>query len=161
MLIGNLDSRVRKWGRFLVTLALFLLWSSVAHAQRIPLILVGIAGTGLLAPFVAVPFKIIILRLLSAEATGRRLWFISAIEWVLWFPVAGFTVLSGGPPILLLVLPLLLALSIWLHRERVNNASWGNALLLSLPTPILAVAIPSLAFVSAPLLEDYLPAWLL
>ena len=149
------------WGRFLVALVAFLLWSSEAHAQRIPVILVGIAGTGLLAPFVALPFKILILRLMSAEATGRRLWLISAIEWLLWFPAVGYTVLAGGPPVVLLVLPLLLALSMWLHRARVNNASWGNALLLSLPTPILAAALPSLVFVSAPLFEDYLPAWLL
>ena len=107
------------------------------------------------------PFKSLILRFLSAEATGRRLWLIAAIEWALWFPVVGYTVLAGGPPVLPLVLPLLLALSMWLHRSRVNNASWGNALVLSLPTPLLAVALPSLAFVSVPLLEDYLPGWML
>ena len=161
MLAGKTNFRAHKWGRFVVTLALFLLWSSAAHAQRIPLILVGVAGTSLLAPFVAVPVKVVILRLLTAKAGASRLWFISAIEWVLWFPVTVIAVVSSGPFAVPLVVPLLLATAVWLHRERVNNASWGSALLLSLPTPILAVAIPSLAFVSAPLLEDYLPTWLL
>ena len=158
----KMEFRAHNWGRLHISLALFLLWSSEAHAQRIPLILVGVAGTSLLAPFVAVPVKLVILRFLTAEAAAPRLWFISAIEWLLWFPVTVITLLSTGPLVVPLVVPLLLASVAWLHRERVDNASWGSALLLSLPTPILAVAIPSLAFVSAPylFLEDHLPAWL-
>ncbi len=157
-----MEFRAHRWSRFYVYLALFVLWSSEAHAQRIPLILVGVAGTSLLAPFAAVPVKFVMLRLLTAKATGPRLWSISAIEWVLWFPVTVITVLSGGPFAVPLVVPLLLAVATWLHRERVDNASWGSALLLSLPTPILAVAIPSLTFVSAPyvFLEEHLPTWL-
>lgn len=161
MLVGRTDFRAHKLGRFLVTLAVFLLWSSAAHAQRIPLILVGIAGTSLLAPFVAVPVKFVVLRLLTAAAAASRLWVISAIEWLLWFPVTVIAVLSSGPFAVPFVVPLLLATAVWLHRERMDNCSWGSALVLSLLTPILAVAIPSLAFVSAPLLEDHLPTWLL
>lgn len=148
-------------GRFLVTLALILLWSNVAHAQRVPLILVGVAGTGLLAPFVAVPVKFVILRPLAAEATASRLWLIGAIEWLLWFPVTAIAVLSGGPFAAPLIAPLLLVMAVWVHTALVEKARWGSALILSLATPILAVAIPSLAFVSVPLIEDFLPAWLL
>jgi len=137
-----------KWGGLHISLALFLLWSSEAHAQRIPLILVGIAGTSLLAPFVAVPVKLVILRFLTAETAALRLWFISAMEWLLWFPVTVIIVLSTDSFAVPLVVPLMLASVAWLHRKCVDNASWGSALLLSLPTPILAAAIPSQPLIS-------------
>ena len=160
MFIVKPEHRNSSRGRFLITTAPLLLWSNTAHAQRVPLILVGVAGTGLFAPFVAVPVKLLILRVITADATAARLWSISAIEWLLWFPVTAIVVLSGGPIALAFVVPLQLAAAVWLHKRRLDNSSWIAALLLSLPTPILAVAMPSLAFVSAPLYEYYIPAWL-
>jgi hypothetical protein len=71
---------------------------------------------------------------------------------VIWFPVA-FLVLRyvrSSPPVVVL---LLFASVVWLHRERVANTSWSSALYLSLPTPILAIALPFLAFVSHAFLE--------
>lgn len=144
--------RTRSWARFGVPLALVLLPASAAHAQRIPDAAVWWVGTSLLAPFLAVPVKFGILRLLALEVTGSRLWMISGIEWALWFPL-GFFVLRyarSSPPIVVL---LLFASVVWLHRIRVADAPWSAALYLSLPTPILAIALPFLAFVLHQFLE--------
>ena len=138
--------RVPRWPRFVVPLALVLLPASIAHAQRIPDVAVIWVGSSLLAPFIAVPVKLGILHLLALEVAGRRLWMISAIEWVLWFPL-GFVLLRYGrssPPVVVL---LLFASVVWLHRIRVADAAWTCALYLSLPTPVLAIALPFLAFV--------------
>ncbi len=142
-----------KWVRFLVPLAFVLLPASAAHAQRIPEVVIWSAGASLFAPFVAVPVKLGILRLLDLEVAGSRLWSMCAIEWALWFPVA-FLVLRYGrtsPPLFVLAL---FASVVWLHRARVANAAWRSALLLSLPTPVLMLVLPLLAFGSAAFLES-------
>ena len=144
--------RAPKWIRFVVPLALVLLPASAAHAQRIPDAAIWWVGASLLAPFLAVPVKLGILRLLALEVAGSRLWMISAIEWVLWFPV-GFVVLRyarSSPPVVVL---LLFASVVWLHRIRVADASWSSALYLSLPPPFLAIALPFLAFAFHAFLE--------
>ena len=132
--------------RFLAPPALFLFTTSPAHAQRIPDEFVWFAGASLFAPFVAIPIKLGILRLQNEEAGCSRLWIISAIEWLLWFPV-GFMVLrferySSAPT---LVLALFASVG-WVLKSRLANASWRSALLLSLPTPVLALSLPFLAF---------------
>jgi hypothetical protein len=132
--------------RFAAALALVLLPASAAHAQRIPDVAIWWVGTSLLAPFLAAPVKLGILRLLGLKLAGARLWMISAIEWVLWFPI-GFVLLrhaNASPPMVVLFL---FGSAVWLHRVRVADAPWSSALLLSLPTPILAVAMPFLAFI--------------
>ncbi len=138
--------------RFVVLLALVLLPASAAHAQRIPDAAIWWVGTSLLAPFLAVPVKLGILRLLALKVAGSHLWMISAIEWVIWFPI-GFVVLRysrSSPPVVVL---LLFASVVWLHRIRVADAPWSSALYLSLPTPILASVLPFLAFVLHQFLE--------
>jgi hypothetical protein len=68
------------------------------------------------------------------------------IEWVLWFPL-GFVLLryaGSSPPVVVL---LLFASVVWIHRIRVVDAAWSSALYLSLPTPVLAITLPFLAFV--------------
>jgi ABC-type Fe3+-siderophore transport system permease subunit len=67
----------------------------------------------------------------------------------------------GRPVAVPLVLPVVLALIVWVHKESLANASWRSALLLSLPTVLLAIALPFLAFVLAIQFEDYLPKSLL
>jgi hypothetical protein len=144
--------RALSWARFVVPLALILLPASAAHAQKIPDAAIWWVGTSLLAPFLAVPVKLGILHLLALNVAGSRLWMISAIEWVLWFPF-GFVVLRyarSSPPVVVL---LLFALAAWLHRTRVADAPWSSALYLSLPTPVLAIALPFLAFVFHQFLE--------
>jgi hypothetical protein len=74
------------------------------------------------------------------------MWLISAIEWVLWFPL-GFVLLRysrSSPPVVVL---LLFASVVWFHRIRVADGLWRPALYLSLPTPVLAIALPFVAFV--------------
>jgi hypothetical protein len=137
--------RIAKCIRFVVPLALVLFPASAAHAQRIPDEAIWWVGASLLAPFLAVPVKLGILRLLALEVASSRVWMISAIEWVLWFPV-GLVVLrysGSSPPVVVL---LLFASVVWIHRIRVADAPWRSALYLSLPTPILAIALPFLAF---------------
>jgi hypothetical protein len=138
--------RAPKWVQFVVPLALVLLPASAAHAQKIPDAAIWWVGASLLAPLFALPLKLGILRLLALEVAGSRLWRISAIEWILWFPVC-FIVLRhtrSSPPVVVL---LLLSSVVLFHRARVANASWSSALYLSLPTPLLAIALPFLAFV--------------
>ena len=132
--------------RFFVPFVLVLFSTSPAHAQRVPDEFIWFAGAGLFAPFVAVPIKLGILRLKKSEARCSRLWIISAIEWLLWFPI-GFMVLryerySSAPTLVLA----LFASVVWVHKARLTNSSWRSALLLSLPTPILALSLPFLAF---------------
>jgi hypothetical protein len=141
-----------KWTPFVVPLALVLLPASAAHAQRISDAAIWWVGTSLLAPFLAVPVKLGILRLLALEVAASRLWMISAIEWVLWFPL-GFIVLRyarSSPPAVVL---LLFASVVWLHRIRVADAPWSSALYLSLPPPVLAIGLPFLAFILHQFLE--------
>ena len=142
----------------LVVSALLLVFAGDAYAQRVPIIYLWIAGAGLFAPFFAVPVKLGILRLMHLKVGISRVWFLCAAEWVLWFPLVLFVMFRTGSPIgALLVLPVVLALVIWIHKESVANASLGFALLLSLPTPILAIALPFLAFILASQFKDYLP----
>ena len=149
-----MELRAPKWVRFFIPLTLVLLSANAAHAQRVPEIFIWFAGTSLLAPFVAVPVKLGILRLLALEARGSRLWSLSAIEWLLWFPVAFILFRysrSSSAPLNALAL---LASAVWLHRALLANASWRAALLLTIPTPVLALVLPFLAFVLAAFLES-------
>ena len=130
-----------------VPLGVTLLWAGDAHAQRIPIEAVWSAGAGLFAPFIAVPIKIALARFSSVNAASFHPWSLSLIEWVIWFP-AGFALLrSSDSNLIPVVLPALLGLSIWLHRSWADHASWPFAIVLSLLTPLLAVALSVLAFV--------------
>jgi len=150
-----------KWTRLLVVPVFLLVPCSEAFAQRIPIIYLWLASAGLLAPFVAVPVKFGILRLLHLQVTGSRLWFLAAAEWVLWFPVAYLMFRSGRQVAVPLVLPIVLGLVVWVHKSSVVATSWRSALLLSLPAPLLAIALPFLAFVVTVQFEKYLPKSLL
>jgi hypothetical protein len=146
---------------FLFVPALLLVPASEAYAQRIPLIFVWCAGAGLFAPFVAVPVKLGILRLMHMQVGSSRLWLLCLAEWVLWFPIAFFMFRTGRPVAVPFVLPVVLALVVWAHKESIPNASWRSAILLSLPTPILALLLPFLAIISLPLFDEYIPKRLL
>lgn len=141
----------------LLVSALLLVFAGDAYAQRIPIIYLWFAGTGLFAPFVAVSVKLGILRLIHLKVGISRVWFLSAAEWVLWFPLVFIMLRSGRPVAVPLVLPVVLALVVWIHKESLANTSLRSALLLSLPTPILAIALPFVAFVLAAQFEEYLP----
>ncbi len=149
-----MELRAPRWVRFLVPLALVLLSANAAHAQRIPEMVLWSAGAGLFAPFVAVPVKLGILRLLALEVRGSRLWSISAMEWVLWLPLAVILLRSSRSSSVPLIVLALFASAVWLHRVRLANAPWRSALFLSLPTPVLALVLPFLAFGSAAFLES-------
>ncbi len=140
--------------RFLIAFALVLLSASAAHAQKVPEIMIWSVGASLLAPIVAVPAKLGIVRLLALRAAAARLWSICSIEWALWFPIAFILLRSGRSSSAPLILLAIFSSVVWIHRVRVANASWRSALLLSLPTPILALALPFLAFASAAFLES-------
>jgi hypothetical protein len=84
------------WIRFVLPLTLVLFPASTAHAQRIPDAAIFWVGASLLAPFLAVPVKLGILRLLALDIAGSRLWMMSVIEWILWFPVGFFVLRYGG-----------------------------------------------------------------
>ena len=141
--------------RLLVPAVLGALIASPAHAQRVPDEFVWFAGTSLLAPFAAIPIKLGILRLVHLEAGWARLWSISAIEWLIWFPV-GFAVLrygrSSSAPLMALSLFALIA---WIHTKRLTNASWRHAVILSLPTPVTALLLPFLAFEIAVFIDSH------
>ena len=132
--------------RIVVTFALVLFWASAAHAQRIPDEFIWFAGASLFAPVVAVPIKLGILRLLHLEAGWSRLWAISAIEWLLWFPISFVVLRYGRSSSAPLVVLALFASAFWVHRTRLVHTSWRSALLLSLFTPALAISLPVLAF---------------
>ena len=132
--------------RFLAPLALVLFSASAAHAQRVPEEFIWFVGASLFAPFVAIPIKIGILRLLNLEAGRSRLWSISAIEWLLWFPLGFFVLRSGRSSSAPLIVLALFTSVVWVHRARLPNASWRSAVFLSLPTPVLAPLLAFLAF---------------
>ena len=156
-----MQSLASRWIPFLIVPAFLLVSANEAYAQRIPLIFIWCAGASIFAPFVAVPVKLGILRLMHLQVGSSRVWLLCAAEWVLWFPVAFIMFRSGRPVAIPLVLPVVLALVVWVHKESVANVSWRSALLLSIPTPVMALLLPILAFVSLPLFEDYIPKRLL
>jgi hypothetical protein len=133
--------------RLTVPFGVTLLWPNDAQAQKIPIEAVWSAGAGLFAPFIAIPIKIALARFSKVNAANFHPWSLSLIEWVIWFPAAYVLLRSSDANLIPVVLPALLGLSIWLHRSWANDASWPSAILLSLPTPILAVALPLLIFV--------------
>ncbi len=137
--------------------ALLLVSAGNAYAQRIPIIYLWFAGAGLFAPFVAIPIKLGLLRLMHLEVGISRLWLLSAVEWVLWFPLVFVMLRFGSPVGVPLVLPVVFALVVWVHKESVANTSLRSALALSLPTPILAFALPILAFLLGIQFKDYFP----
>jgi hypothetical protein len=104
------------------------------------------AGAGLLAPFIAVPIKVGLVRFSKVDAASFRPWSLSVIEWAIWFPAAVVLLRSSDTNLLPVVVPALFAVSTWLHRSWAANASWAIAIFLSLITPILVVALPLLAF---------------
>ena len=150
-----------RWIPLFFVAAILLVSANGAYAQRIPLIFVWCAGASIFAPIVAVPVKLGILRLMHLQVSGSRIWILCAAEWLLWFPVAFIMFRAGRPVAVPLVLPVVLALVVWVHKESLANASWRSVLLLSLPTVLLAIALPFLAFVLAIQFEDYLPKSLL
>lgn len=156
-----MQSLASRWIPFLIVPAFLLVSANEAYAQRIPLIFIWCACASIFAPFVAVPVKLGILRLMQLQVGSSRVWLLCAAEWVLWFPVAFIMFRSGRPVAIPLVLPVVLALVVWVHKEIVAKVSWRSALLLSIPTPILALLLPILAFVSLLLFEDYIPKRLL
>ena len=91
-----MERRSSKWAHFFVPLILVLLLAGEAHAQRVPQEFIWFAGASLFAPFVAIPVKLGILRLLNLGPGCSRLWPISAIEWAIWFPVAFLLFRSGN-----------------------------------------------------------------
>jgi hypothetical protein len=146
--------RASNWARFVIPFTFVFLAADRAHAQRVPDIVVWCAGASLFAPFVAVPVKIGLLRLLRLELSGSRLWIISAIEWALWFPAAFLLLRSGNQSSVPLIVVFLFASAVWVHKARVSNAPWSSALFLALPTPLLALLLPFLAFGSAAFLDS-------
>lgn len=142
------------WVQFLVPLVWTLFSADAAHAQRIPESYIWFAGASLFAPFVAVPIKMVALRLLALEVPTSRLWSLSAMEWVLWFPIAVILLQSHGMYSVPLTVMVLFAAAAWLHKVRLIHAPWGSAILLSLSTPILAVALPFLAFAAAAFVDS-------
>jgi hypothetical protein len=149
-----MEARAPRWGLFPISLSLLLLSASTAHAQKVPDVVLWSAGASLLAPFVAVPVKLGILRLLALEPGRSRFWSMAAIEWVLWFPVAFFLLRSVRSSSIPLVVLGMFASIVWLHRERLTHGSWRSALWLSLPTPVLALSLPFLALAGAVFLES-------
>jgi hypothetical protein len=132
--------------RFLAPFALVFFIASPAHAQRVPDEFIWFAGTSLFAPFIAIPIKLGILRLTKLEAGCSRLWSISAIEWLLWFPLPFVVLRYGRPSSAPMIVLALFTSVVWVHRTRLANASWRSALFLSLATPVLALLLPLLAF---------------
>lgn len=140
--------------RFVLPLVLMLVWASTAHAQKVPEFVVWSAGAALFAPFVAVPIKVGLLRLLGLNVDTSRLWAIAAIEWLLWFPLAFLVLRPGRSSGLPLTLPALLFAAVWLQRVRVPTERWASALYLALPTPVLALALPFAAIAAGMLTES-------
>lgn len=149
-----MELRAARCAQFHIAFVLVLLSASAAHAQRIPEEALWSAGASLFAPFVAVPVKLGILRLMALKAGAPRLWQISAIEWVLWFPAAFLLLRSDRSSSAPLTILALFGLVVWLHRVRIASTRWSSALLLSLPTPILALVLPFLALASLGYLES-------
>jgi hypothetical protein len=133
---------VRRCVRFLIPLALVLLPTSAAHAQRVPEVVVWSLGVSLFAPFIAVPVKMGISRLMALEAATSRLWSISAVEWFLWFPLAFLVLRSGRSSFAPLAVLAIFGSAAWLQKALLANASWRAATFLALPTPVLALLLP-------------------
>ncbi len=142
--------------RFSACLVVALFWTDDAHAQRIPVEFVWSAGLGLLAPFIAVPIKVGIIRLFKGDLAGFRPWILSLIEWVIWFPVGFVLLRMSDANLVLMVVPALLALSGWLHRTWIANSSWTIAVLLCFVTPLMIVALPLLAVVTIAYVQSLL-----
>ena len=141
-----MDLRAPRWIGFFVPLAFVVFPAGEAHAQRIPEGIVWSAGASLFAPFVAIPVKVGLSRILGLAPGNARLWAISAIEWVLWFPAAFLLFRSGNQSSFPLIVVLLFVSVAWIHKVRVADATWRSAFLFALPTPLLALALPFLAF---------------
>jgi hypothetical protein len=133
--------------RLTVPFGVILLCATDAQAQEIPIDVVWSAGAGLSAPFIAIPIKIALARFSKVKPANLHPWSLSLIEWVIWFPTAYVLLRSSDANLIPVVLPALLGLSIWLHRSWADDVSWRFAILLSLPTPLLAVALPVLILV--------------
>jgi hypothetical protein len=131
---------------FLAPLTLVLFSAGTAHAQRIPDEFIWFAGTSLFAPFVAIPIKLGILRLLKQKAACSRLWSISVIEFLLWFPIGYFALRFGRSTSAPVIVLALFASVVWAHTAFLANTSWRSGLFLSLPTPVVALLLPFLAF---------------
>ena len=149
-----MELRATKCAQFHIALALVLLLPSVAHAQRVPEVAIWSAGASLFAPFVAVPVKLGILRITALNAEASRLWQISAIEWLLWFPVAFILLRSGRLSSAPQTLLALFGLVVWLHGVRLPDTRWRSAILLSLPTPTMALVLPFLALAATAYFES-------
>lgn len=141
--------------RFAVWLGVSLLWATDAHAQRIPIEAVWSAGVGLFAPFIAVPIKIAVVRLSNVEAASFRPWSLGLVEWAIWFPAAFVILRSSDANLIPVVVPAVLAVSIWFHRSWTVKVSWTIAILLCLITPLLIVALPLLAFGTMVYLQSF------
>jgi len=154
-LVARLSLRAAIRPRVLAPFALVLFSASAAHAQRIPDEFIWLAGASLFAPFVAVPIKLGISRLLKLEAGCSRLLAIGAIEWLVWFPLSFVVLRFGRPSSAPVVVLALFAAAAWVHKVRLVNTSWRSALFLSLLTPALALSLPFLAFAVAVFLESH------
>jgi hypothetical protein len=148
-----LDLRAPTRIRFLAPFTLVLFSASTAHAQRIPNEFLWFAGTSLFAPFAAIPLKLVILRLLKRKAACSRLWSISAIEFLLWFPIGYFALRFGRSTSAPVIVLALFASVVWTHTAFLTNTSWRSAFFLSLPTPVVALLLPFMAFWIAVLLN--------
>jgi len=148
------ETTAEKSCRLIMTLCLTLLWVSNAHAQRIPIELVWSATTALVAPVIAVPIKIGLIRVSKIELSDFRPWSLSLVEWIIWFPIAFALVQLSDSNLIPVVIPALYALSTWLHKFWTNNASWQFAILLSLITPALALLFPLLAVLTIGFLQS-------
>lgn len=62
-----MQSLASRWIPFLIVPAFLLVSANEAYAQRIPLIFIWCAGASIFAPFVAVPLKLGILRLMHLQ----------------------------------------------------------------------------------------------
>jgi hypothetical protein len=112
------------------------------------------AGAGLLAPFVAAPIKIGLVRISKVDGANFRPWSLSLIEWLIWFPIAFVLLRSSDSNLIPVVVPALFTLSTWLHRSWAANASWVFAIFLALLTPALGVALPLLSFATIAYLQS-------
>lgn len=135
-------------------LLLCLFAPDVARAQRIPEEFLWFAGTSLLAPFAALPLKMVALHYLALDVPASRLWALSALEWVLWFPISAILLRAQHLHSVPIAVAALFAAATWLHRNRLAGTGWKSALLLSLLTPALAIALPLLTFSAAAFIES-------
>jgi len=149
-----MERRLRESIRFLLPLVCGLLVADTAYAQRVPDEFLWCATTGLAAPFVAVPVKLGLHRLLGLEWPASGLWWTSVIEWLLWFPLAVLLLRVGRSSEIPLTLIGLFCVSAWIHKLRLGDLAWRRAMLMALPTPILVLGLPFLAIAVLFLLES-------